>query len=146
MEKQFVPYELALKFKEKGFDEDCLRYYGLKRYSLTTEYATDIGELLTDSVLRYLSSYQKDLELLKSPLWQQVIQWFRDNHDIHIDNDNNYSLESYWWNNGKGCGFKERVRIKKFSYYINRGDFQTKYYESPYEALEEAIEHALTLI
>lgn len=27
MEEQFVPYEIALKLKKKGFDEPCFRYY-----------------------------------------------------------------------------------------------------------------------
>ena len=29
MEKEFVPYELALKIKELGFDEECFSYYDL---------------------------------------------------------------------------------------------------------------------
>lgn len=85
MIKQFAPYEIATKLNELGFDEECLRYFGVKRYSLSTEYATDIGELLTDSVYRYLCSYmKKDLELVKAPLWQQVIDWFRIKHNIEI--------------------------------------------------------------
>ena len=27
MEKEFVPYELAVKLKELGFDEECFGYY-----------------------------------------------------------------------------------------------------------------------
>ena len=28
LEKEFVPYELALKLKQLGFDEPCFGYYG----------------------------------------------------------------------------------------------------------------------
>ena len=36
MEKEFVPYELALRMKELGFDEPCFGYYNNKGYSLLT--------------------------------------------------------------------------------------------------------------
>lgn len=143
MKKQFVPYELALMLKEKGFNERCVASWLGKIFSFDGKEVLHIDERYGNGQDQiYLQLPIKCL----APLWQQVVNWFREKHDIHIDNNNNYSLESYWWKNGKGCGFKERVRIKKYSYYINRGEYKTKYYATPYEALEKAIEHALTLI
>lgn len=66
VKEQFVSYEIALKLKELGFDEECLG-----SYCQTPKF--DEG---TFSLGREYS--------IKAPLWQQVIAWFRDNYDIHI--------------------------------------------------------------
>jgi hypothetical protein len=52
MEKEFVPYELAVKLKELGFDEPCFGYYD------------EGGNLYTEMV-----------EVLKAPLYQQAINF-----------------------------------------------------------------------
>lgn len=142
MKNQFVPYEIAFVLKEKGFDEPCLALYDSHKTLLLgnkPEY------LISNEKANYIFGNDK-VTVILAPLWQQVIEWFRAKHDIHIDNDNNYSMESYWWRNGSDSGFKEKVRTKKFSCTINRGEFQTKYYETYHEALSQAIEHVLTLI
>ena len=38
MKKEFVPYELAVKLKELGFDEPCLGNYRLPSNRLITEW------------------------------------------------------------------------------------------------------------
>lgn len=137
MKHLFVSYALALILKQKGFDESCFSAY---RNEDGEELLLPIGKWFNSDSCGYNSHY------CSAPVYQQVVDWFREKHNIHIDNNNNYSLESYWWKNGKGCGFKEKERIKKYAYYINRGDFQTKYYAKQYDALNEAILKALTLI
>jgi hypothetical protein len=62
MEKEFVPYELALKLKELGFDEPCLKSYG------------DDGLLNQNDHSLYLSA----------PLYQQAFRWFREKYDFVI--------------------------------------------------------------
>ena len=60
----FVPYELALKLKEKGFDEPCFGSY-------------------IQQVLHYKLP-EKHTVLLQAPLYQQVIDWLF-NKNIFID-------------------------------------------------------------
>ena len=65
MEKEFVPYELAVKLKALGFDEPCLAYY--EGNELTHGMLNDIGKK------RYL----------QTPLFQQAFRWFREKHNLH---------------------------------------------------------------
>lgn len=73
MKNLFVPYALAVKAKEHGFDEPCLQYF----------YEDDLRE----SNLKYLIS-QKEVEDvyggISAPLYQQLIDWFREKHNILI--------------------------------------------------------------
>jgi hypothetical protein len=57
MKNEFVPYELALKLKQLGFDEPCIATHGYLELYINT----DDGHL-------------------KAPLFQQVFRWFRDVH------------------------------------------------------------------
>lgn len=65
MEEQFVHYELALKLKELGFDEDCLGYYGdplmgkQERFSLRLDWIPESYP------------FKDELHCL-APLWQQA--------------------------------------------------------------------------
>ena len=63
MEKEFVPYELAVKLKELGFDEECLSYYFNKQLSFGSK--TSYGEVV------------------EAPLYQQAFRWFREKYKLH---------------------------------------------------------------
>ena len=81
MEKLFVPYEIAKQLKEKGFDELCFRYYNVKDYDLPLYYQNDLsleGEDFNDI------KYEK-IGQISAPLYQQVMDWFRRKHKIHIE-------------------------------------------------------------
>lgn len=71
MRKYFVTYYIALKLKELGFDEPCLgRFVGENTFIL------DSGDL---SQKQNTTTYAP-----LSPIWEQVIDWFREKHNIHI--------------------------------------------------------------
>jgi hypothetical protein len=61
MEKEFVPYELALRMKQLGFDESCFMYWwkGENEYILAD---------LIDDEARTID--------FKAPLYQQAFRWF----------------------------------------------------------------------
>jgi hypothetical protein len=62
MEKEFVPYELAVKLKTLGFDEPCLGRY----YNEEFEFDPSAWNSL-------------DVEHITSaPLFQQAFRWFRE--------------------------------------------------------------------
>jgi len=72
MKKEFITYEIALRLKELGFDEECFMIFRdgtLKAPALTDWYNHNcrIGNTIS------------------APLWQQVIDWFREKHNIHIE-------------------------------------------------------------
>ena len=60
MKKEFVPYELAVKLKQLGFDEPCLKSYG------------------TDGLLN-----ENDHEMyLSAPTFSQAFRWFRKKYGL----------------------------------------------------------------
>ena len=67
MEKEFVPYELAVKLKVLGFDEPCFAYY---------------KDMKGEKVLLY-DSMDFDGEC-NVPLYQQAFRWFREKHGLCI--------------------------------------------------------------
>jgi len=71
MKEQFVTYEIATELKELGFNEPCFgRFVGESTFIL------DNGELSQE---QNTTTYAP-----LAPLWQQVIDWLREKHNIHI--------------------------------------------------------------
>jgi hypothetical protein len=111
MEKEFVPYKLALRMKELGFEERCFtRYY-------------ESGKL-ADS-LSYL--HHNYFGQVNAPTFQQAFRWFRKEHNLkfHIKED--------VWNNW--CSLK----MIRHDDYISIGEYKT-YEEAELACLEKLIE------
>jgi hypothetical protein len=108
MEKEFVPYELAVKLKTLGFDEPCLGYY-THNEKLCSYGSNEIN-------IEYLFCTHKDIYKTYSlaPTFSQAFRWFRENHGavceiirkedynclefmgwIYID-DKKININSYW--------------------------------------------------
>lgn len=124
MEKQFVTFPIAVKLKELGFDKPCLGVFGL--YS---------KEILISEASKGLCN--ADHELILAPLWQQVIDWLRENYGIDIYPEPTYSLTKY--------SFKVitvQGKSKRQEYWEGMG----KVYNSFEKAREQAILKALELI
>lgn len=68
MEKQFVSYELALKLKELGFDEECLGFFRTPTNRLVYGFE--------------LQNTPEHCLKISAPLWQQAFDWFRINHKL----------------------------------------------------------------
>ena len=67
MKKLFAPYELAVLAKEKEFNEDCLAAYSFHSKEI-------IG----------IGVYTNNGQLL-APLYQQLVDWFREKHGINVE-------------------------------------------------------------
>ena len=70
MEKEFVPYELALRLKALGLDEPCVIIY----YNDGKNYV--ISETLMTN--NELSTHDE----ITSPLYQQTFRWFREKYNL----------------------------------------------------------------
>lgn len=77
MGKEFVPYKLAVKLKELGFDEPCLANYVSGTYGF--EKVVNTLEIWNDEDVEILHSK------IKAPLWQQAFDWFRVEHGYYGD-------------------------------------------------------------
>lgn len=69
MKEQFVPYEIALKLKEKGFNENCM--YPFVNMMIDTSYVNFID---------WNEKYKKHNGLCAAPLWQQCLGWLEREH------------------------------------------------------------------
>lgn len=99
MKDLFLPYNLALLAKEKGFNELCFGFYQLSRTfdnSAIFEYIGDpvsrkhtffkretlFSNSFLDEIVNKKDAYMKGV--CSAPLYQQIVDWIRDKHDIEI--------------------------------------------------------------
>ena len=78
MKEQFCTYEIALQLKEFEFDEPCFGFY----------VSNVVGHAFT--LIQNGIGYKTNSELtgkthISAPLWQQVIDWFRNLHGVIIE-------------------------------------------------------------
>jgi hypothetical protein len=74
MQKEFVTYEIAVILKVIGFNEPCIAYYVNDTFKFKIYLNKD-------------ANYNYDFtvgNLVAAPLWQQVIDWLREKHDVHL--------------------------------------------------------------
>lgn len=77
MKEQFVTYEIALKLKELGFNEECLAAFSDDEYhDLLHLCENQTGGNFTIESFKYGT---------RAPLWQQAIDWFRVKYKINIE-------------------------------------------------------------
>ena len=86
MREQFVTFEIALKLKELGFDEGCLAVYFKNKFQLVKGFNINNVDL----------HVANEMDAILAPLWQQVIDWFREKYNLLIDSP---KLDE--WNIGK---------------------------------------------
>ena len=101
MNKEFIPYNLALDLKELGFDEPCLAFEDF-------DHSLEIGDVTKNS------SWSS--EIISVPLYQQAFRWLRETYNIDVDiirdSEVHYQDETKWivkvsnWND---------IRVKEFS-------------------------------
>lgn len=123
MIEQFVTYIIALKLKELGYNEKCLGYFNRKGELICGINVSDESFLFTN--------IGKAHNCCLSPLWQQVIDWLREKHNIFIEIEN--------WNN---CGFEIYIysKIGRQQYYSKDGKAVIKLYsEARLQSILEAI-------
>ena len=71
MNKQFCTYEIALKLKGLGFDEECFSFYN------------HFGELDLDlSYFPWTNSIMDIQDVAVAPLYQQIIEWLFEKHGL----------------------------------------------------------------
>lgn len=89
IEEQFLTYELSFKFKELGFKKECFGYYESQDKNLVINYDNTIK--LTEEQKKRPLLYQQEVTNLNlpqwaiaAPLWQQAIDWLREEKYIEI--------------------------------------------------------------
>lgn len=114
MEKEVVTYEIAIKLKELGFNEECILYYTNDKLISEDEFLYHIrnGSPLTYNCNEkscqtdWLNWGGMSIIPTSAPLWQQVINFFMEKHNLCIftikyDNEEFYSTILNKWESSK---------------------------------------------
>ena len=67
MEIEFIPYALAVKLKEIGFDEFCFAWY------VSNEYGLEFGKVIQSDLIK---------DAVVAPTYSQAFRWFRKNYGL----------------------------------------------------------------
>lgn len=138
LKEQFVPYELAVKLREKGFNEICIALITEKDLLIPLRF-DDEEELEFNQEIKK----HNNVSCIPTPLYQQVIDWFRDEKSkfIYIQCILIHKPEGgYFW----GIGNMKIEDGWEHTNYDMEEALRT--HKSYYKCLEAAIEQALKLI
>lgn len=125
MKDLFVPYELAVKLKEKGFNNECMAYY-----ETTPDYKFIFRGL--PGYNRLIGELPNLLDLtVCAPLWQQVIDWLREEKKLHLVISE--TKTGSWHIYVKNIGQSEAYAYKTYSVGPN-------YYSALKTAIEKVLE------
>jgi hypothetical protein len=80
MEKEFVPYEIALQLKELGFDEPCLKVGNPNGHIMWKWIEVD-GYPPTVSINDIIQVHYSKV-WIQIPTFSQAFRWFRDKHNL----------------------------------------------------------------
>jgi len=89
MEKEFIPYDRALKLKTLGFDEPCFGYYvdgELRGINLGIEQLGGIEPYYQRFGFHTLSNHNIDNPnkiVVTAPTYSQAFRFFRENYKLH---------------------------------------------------------------
>jgi hypothetical protein len=86
LQKEFIPYELALKMKQLAFDEPCFGYFESQDKNLVINYN---NKPLTEEQQKRPGLYTTDNRngslpqwAVAAPLYQQAFRWFREKYGM----------------------------------------------------------------
>lgn len=129
MKDFFVPYEIAVILKDKGFNEPCMACYD--KLNMFSTYSPSIFEPKNYNTSGYCCS---------APLYQQVLTWLRKVHGIQLFNDCTYY-------DGFHYGYKWIKSNGDYGEWWKDNDGESPDgWDTPEEALNEAIKETLKLI
>ena len=100
MEKLFVNYDIAQVLEELGFDEPCFGYYTESKLLHLGGRVGNIDDVTINK--KYVDDICQNDNACLAPLYQQVISWFREEHQIYIgvlpyrNNEDNIELCRYY--------------------------------------------------
>jgi hypothetical protein len=120
MEKEFVPYELAVKLKALGFDEPCLAFYNHQGKLIMMSQENE------EEISIWKNSYVLLGKQYAAPTFSQAFRWFREKYDLgHMIN---------------GIGYESFImNIAGVQHIFNAFEFET-YEEAELECLLKLIE------
>ena len=142
MNREFVPYQLALKLKALGFDEPCLAFYQ-REYAETTPVMVDDDDQYRRTGWRTCKNSEIPEHYGSAPTLSQAFRWFRDAHnlihEIQIDRTSQpkfcYAILQY-----EHYGNYEEIRIREWYLYRTYEEAELACLENLIEVVESKSE------
>ena len=136
MNEQFCNYEISKKLKDLGFNEECLAVFYQEKF-MNGHVEPYVWNLINSIKT---NSDCNSVDIVTAPLWQQVIDWLREKHNISVEPNFSFNTrsEGFKFNGIDGC-----IR------YLDSGESNTTYLceiNNYYEARRLAILNALDKI
>ena len=129
MNDDFVPFELAVKLKEKGFREECLCHY------IGEDLVYNIESPIANNQLWFSHNKFDNIwhrDNIDAPTISQVLKWLRKEKRLHIEILHIFSEEvlwnfevvyigSYerWWNDTELCNSYEQAALAGIEYVLD---------------------------
>ena len=123
IEKQFVPYDLALELKELGFDEPCNTCYD--KLQMVSSYGKNVFDY---------KNYNTSGYVVSRPTLSQAFRFFRAKYNF-VSEINVYSTSD-------GYSFSFKILCKKYTPYIEANNAWILYEDAEIECLKKLIEIA----
>ena len=79
MEKEFIPFEIALSLKELGFDEPCFSFYRKEKLYLCD----------------YKNVNEEKISIISAPLYQQAFKFFKEKYNLNFIVYKNINIDGY---------------------------------------------------
>lgn len=136
MKQLFCSYELSLLAKQKGFDEPCLAWWMMEKSFIYSE-QNKADWMIKNSHVAI--SYKKLPMRCTAPLYQQLVDWFREKYQIYIYIRPYTTSRGIKYNTSVITSFKEEGRFHLAQRYFRN-------FKTYYEALDKAIFEAFKLI
>jgi hypothetical protein len=111
MEKEFVPYELALRMKKlKSIDKGFRHGFNEKTFAYFVEGFPNKKLVIQSKPKLYSYDYNGGgPELISAPTWQSAFRWFREKYELHscIHSDYTWNISGGIWdlNEHKGSRY-----------------------------------------
>ena len=88
MIKEFIPYKLALRLKNLGFDKPCVYYVDEDNNPYIYNFESHPDEFV----------YNCHCDVIKSPTFSQAFKWFGEKYDLHswVKLHNGYINNSFY--------------------------------------------------
>lgn len=111
MEKEFVPYEIALALKDLRFDEPCIATYNTDK-KVSRNPSHNMEDLPIEGQPYYWQNSKIHISCVTAPLYQQAFRFFREKYGLRhsifeIENKNKISgsIKGTYKNNFKHYSF-----------------------------------------
>jgi len=128
MKNEFVPYELAVKLKQLGFDEPCFAIW-------KNDKLISVGGHWGMNITHSMFGFEDDMFALdecRAPLFQQAFRWFREKYGLEGVTQ---QAEDYIWYKWKISQYNENGKKYVYDWY----EYKT-YEEAELACLEKLIE------